>query len=151
MNKKLVAVVVGALVFYVVQFAIGMAMGPLIHDGALADEYDATSEFWRPELNQEPPDMGALMPRWIATGLIIALVFAAFYVWIRGGLKGVGWLKGLKFGFAMALVMIAYMWGWSGVFNLPAKIWLWWSVETPIYMIPAGAVLGWVAGKLAPE
>jgi len=45
------------------------------------DPYEATAEFWRPELNQVPPDMGALMPLWITTGLIAAFLSAAVLGW----------------------------------------------------------------------
>ena len=31
------------------------------------EDYKATAEYWRPELNEDPPDMTTLLPRWIST------------------------------------------------------------------------------------
>jgi len=151
MSKKVIALIVGALVFYAVQFLVSFATGPLIHDGVLADDYQANSEYWRPELNQDPPDMAALMPTWILNGLISSLVLTGVFLWIRGGFKGPSWLKGVKFGVVLSLIAAMYCLGWSGIFNLPGTIWTWWAIEGPFYYLPAGAALGWVTGKLAPE
>jgi hypothetical protein len=41
--------------------------------------------------------------------------------------------------------------GWSGVFNLPEMIWVWWSVDAFVVYLVGGAALGLVVGKLAPE
>lgn len=41
--------------------------------------------------------------------------------------------------------------GLSGVFNLPAKIWIWWVVDQVLLYVPGGAVLGWLGEKLAPQ
>lgn len=92
MNWKLI--VIGGFVFYVVTFVVSFATGPVVHEGILDEPYRATVEFWRPELTQDPPDVASLMPRWIAGGVLTALVFAAIYGWIRGGLSGAPWLKG---------------------------------------------------------
>ena len=149
MNWKLI--ILGGLAFYVVMFIISFPSGMVIHDGILDAPYSANSEFWRPELNQDPPDMAALMPRWIATGLLTTFIFAAIYGWIRGGLSGAPWQKGLKFGLLLSIIGCCFMAGWSGVFNLPGKIWMWWGLEQFIYYLPGGAVLGWLGEKLAPE
>ena len=41
--------------------------------------------------------------------------------------------------------------GWSGVFNLPEMIWVWWSVDAFVVYLVGGAALGLVVGKLSPE
>ena len=149
MNWKLI--VVGGLVFYVVMFILSFATGPIIHTGILDEPYRANPGFWRPELNQDPPDMAALMPRWITVGLLTTFALTALYGWIRGGFSGAPWMKGMKYGLLLAIIGCCYMAGWSGIFNLPGKIWTWWGVEQFIYYLPGGAVLGWVGEKLAPE
>ncbi len=149
MNWKLI--VVGGLVFYIVMLIVSFATGPIIHEGLLKESYQANASFWKPELNQDPPDMAALMPLWITTGLITAFVLAAIYGWIRGAFSGPGWKKGLSYGAVLSLVGGCFMAGWSGIFNLPINIWVWWGLEQFLYYLPAGAALGWVGGKLAPE
>ena len=76
MNWKIVFI--GGIAYYVAMFVVSFATGYLIHspEGVLFETYKATAEFWRPELNADPPDMGALMPMWIATGLLGALIAA---------------------------------------------------------------------------
>jgi len=151
MGRKIAAVVVAGLAFYAVQFAVSMATSPLIHEGVLEPLYQANESFWRPELVQEPPDMAALMPRWITAGLINALLMAWIYLWLRPAFAGASWLKGLKYGFVVALMMAMFDVAWSGIFNLPDAIWFWWAVEGFVYFLVGGMALGWVAGKLAPE
>ena len=148
MNWKLI--VVGGIVLYIVMLAVSMITGPLIHNGVLVDDYRANESFWRPELNEDPPDMAALMPRWITTGVLTSLILAAIYGWIRPAL-GKGWIAGLKFGVVVSLFGAASIAGFSGVFNLPDSIWIWWAVEQPMYYLPGGAVLGWLGEKLAPQ
>ena len=148
MNWKLVFG--GGLVYYVVQFAVSMATGPIVHNGILMDAYRATAAFWRPELNQDPPDMAALMPRWILTGLVAALLSAAVYGWVRAALTGPGWLKGAKFGLIVFIFSTCAILAWSGVFNLPERIWFWWWVESVVYFVIGGAALGWFAERFAP-
>ena len=149
MHWKLI--VVGGLAFYVVMFLVSFITGPLIHEGILKVPYMENEEFWQPALNQDPPDMAALMPRWIATGLITTFVLAGIYGWIRGGFSGAPWQKGVKYGVVLSVVGSCMMAGWSGVFNLPAEIWTWWAIEQFAYYLPGGAVLGWLGQKLAPE
>ena len=88
----------GGLLMYVAQWIFSMVTGMLIHEGVLDPMYRATTEFWRPELNQDPPDLAALMPRWIAIGLVIAFVMAGIYDNIRSAFNGSGVVKGMKFG-----------------------------------------------------
>lgn len=150
MRFNLKVIVVGGLAMYAAQWAIAFVTGPLIHEGVLAETYQANASFWRPELTQQPPDMAALMPRWIATGLIGAFILAGIFDNIRGGLEGAVVLRGVKYGVILFLVSLCITAGWSGVFNLPDTIWLWWSAEALAYYVVGGAVLGWVTGKLAP-
>ncbi|MFQ5528517.1 MAG: hypothetical protein ACE5GX_19965 [Thermoanaerobaculia bacterium] len=149
MNWKLI--VLGGLAFYVTMFVIAMATGPLLHEGILDPLYMENSSFWRPELNQDPPDMASLMPRWITVGLLMAFVQVALYGWIRGGFSGAPWQKGMKYGLLLSILGCGFMAGFSGIFNLPEKLWLWWGAEQFFYYLPGGAVLGWLGGKLAPE
>ncbi|HEX9734654.1 MAG TPA: aldo/keto reductase, partial [Thermoanaerobaculia bacterium] len=67
MSWKLI--VLGGLASYVAMFVVGMGTGVVIHNGILQADYRAHSAFWVPELNQDPPDMAALMPYWVTTGL----------------------------------------------------------------------------------
>lgn len=149
MNWKLI--VVGGLVFYVMTFVVSLVTGPVIHEGILDPAYQANESFWRPELVQDPPDMAALMPRWIAGGLLSSFIMAGIYGWIRGSLTGAPWLKGAKYGVIVSLFGTCFIIGWSGLFNLPNQIWLWWALEQPLYYVIGGAALGWVGQKLAPE
>jgi hypothetical protein len=148
-NVKVIAL--GGLAYYVAQFVVSMVTGPFIHEGVLNELYMANASFWRPELNQQPPDMAALMPRWIATGLIASFILTAIYDNIRSALDGAAWLKGMKYGVILFLFSLCMSAGWSGVFNLPEAIWAWWNAEALVYYLVGGAVLGWVTAKLAPE
>ena len=151
MRLNFKVIILGGLAMYVAQFALGMLTGPLIHEGILKEAYMANASFWRPALNQDPPDMAALMPRWIATGLITTFIIAAIFDNIRGGLSGSVAVRGVKYGFIVFLISLCLSAGWSGIFNLPEKIWAWWSAEFLLYYVVGGFVLGWVTGKLAPD
>jgi hypothetical protein len=140
----------GGLVWFVVTWAVSMATGQFIHQGVLEETYRATASLWRPELMQEPPDMAALMPRWITTGLIGSFLTALVYGWVRPALTGAGWMRGLKFGLIVFILTVCLALGWSGVFNVPDKVWGWWTVDSIFYLLAGGAALGWVAEKLAP-
>ena len=148
MNWKII--ILGGLAYYVAAFIVSMAGGTLIHEGILDEAYRATESFWRPELAQDPPDMVTLMPLWITTGIITSFVLAGIYGVFRAALSGPAWQRGLKFGVALWLLNISLMAAWSGVFNLPYKIWIWWGVDAAIYTIIGSIVLGIVAEKLAP-
>jgi hypothetical protein len=151
MKFNIKVIVAGGLAMYVAQWLISMVTGPLIHENVLKELYMANASFWRPELAQDPPDMAALLPRWIAIGLITSFILAGIFDNIRGGLAGSTLLRGLKYGFILFLVNLCISAGWSGVFNLPETIWAWWNAEALLYYVAGGAVLGWVTGKLAPE
>ena len=151
MKLNFKVILLGGLAFYVVQFIVSMITGPFIHEGVLVEPYTATVTFWRPELTTVPPDMAALMPRWIATGLIGTFILTGIFDNIRPALDGAAWLKGVKFGIIAFLFTACLYAGLSGVFNLPNAIWMWWAVESLFIYAVSGAVLGWVTGKLSPE
>ena len=140
-------IILGGIVFYATAFVFGMISGMLIHEGVLDPLYRATSEFWRPALQQDPPDMAAVMPRWITVGLITTFVFVAIFDNIREALAGAGWLQGLKFGLLLGLIHACFAAGWSGVFNLPEMIWVWWMIDGFYVNAVAGIALGWFVGR----
>lgn len=148
MNWKLI--ILGGLAFYAAQWVVSMATGYLVHEVILEELYRATTSFWRPELTQVPPDMAALMPRWITAGLIAAFVMTAIYDVVRPAFAGPGWLRGVKYGVGLSILSAVFMLAWSGVFNLPDTIWVWWALEGVFYYVVGGVVLGWIADKLAP-
>lgn len=141
----------GGLLMYIAQFIVSMGLGGVIHEGVLDSAYMATAEFWRPELNQDPPDMAAMMPRWITTGLLAAFILAGIFDNIRSAFNGGGMLQGFKFGLMIAVIYALFGAAYSGVFNLPDTIWIWWAVEGFIIYPLGGIVLGWFAGKFANE
>jgi len=141
----------GGVLMYVAQFAVSMITGTFIHEGVLEPYYLETTAFWRPELTQVPPDMAALMPRWISTGLIVALVQAAIYDNIRAALNGSDIVKGFKFGLILAIFFATFGASYSGVFNLPDAIWAWWIVDGFIIYSIGGLVLGWFAGRFGSK
>lgn len=151
MNWKIA--IVGGVIAFVAMMVVSFGTGYFIHSpeaGILAETYRATSAFWRPELNAVPPDMMALMPMWIANGLISAIIVAGVYSVVRSSLTGAAWQRGLKYGVVVALFWLVNALGYYGVFNLPANVWQWWGVEGVILNVVGGIVLGIVAQKLAP-
>lgn len=148
MNWKLI--LVGGIVFYVVQWILYFITGPIVHENILADTYRATAEFWRPELMQEPPDMAALMPYWLTAGLVSSFIMAGIYGWVRPAFAGAGWMRGAKYGLVLFLFAATMAMGYAGVFNLPSNIWIAWTLEGLLYYVIGGAALGWVAEKVAP-
>ena len=144
-------ILIGGIVMYIAEWIVGMATGIFIHQGVLEPLYKETPQFWRPELNQDPPDMAALMPRWITVGLLMSFLHAGIYDNIRSAFDGSGWMKGLKYGIVLSLLYGATAAGWSGVFNLPEAIWGWWVVEGFFYYVVGGAALGWYVGKFAND
>ena len=145
MNWKLI--VFGGLAMYVVMFAVSMATGPLIHEGILDPIYMEYNDFWRPELRQDPPDLGALMPRWISVGLLTTFAMAGIYGAVYKAFEGAAWLKGLKYGIVLSIFNCCVAAGWSGIFALPDKIWIVWGLESFLYYLPGGALLGWLHSK----
>lgn len=148
-NIKLI--LLGGLAYYATQWLVSMISGFVIHEGVLDSVYRAVPEFWRPELNEDPPNMGALMPLWITTGLIGAFVGVFIFDNIRAALGGSAVIKGVKFGFLMALFYASICAGFNGIFNVPETIWAWWAIEGFIIFMIGGAVLGWVTPKIASD
>ena len=148
MNWKLI--IVGGLVFFIATWIVGFATGFLIHEVVLDEAYRATEDFWQPALREDPPDLAALMPRWIGIGLLSAFVTAAIYGWIRSSFNGPGWKKGLQYGLMLWLLIGFLYLGLSGVFYLPNEIWLWWIVDALVLYCLGGAALGWFAERWAP-
>lgn len=148
MSWKLV--IVGGLVFWVVTNIVGMfGTGLVIHERILDPIYRAHESFWLPELRQDPPDMAALLPQWLAMSLLASLVYAGVYSVVRGCFKGPGWKQGLKFGFCLALIAIVFYLSLSGIFDLPLKMWIWWGVDALVLFLLGGAAMGWAGAKFA--
>ena len=150
MNWKIVFI--GGVTYYVVFFLLSMVGGSFIHspEGVLGPLYRETAEFWRPELSAVPPDMAALMKLWVPIGLFSSILLAGVYSAIRSSLSGSGVVRGVKFGVVGWIFGLVAALGYYGVFNLPGKIWAWWVIEGIWMHLIAGAVLGWVAQKVAP-
>lgn len=149
MSGKLTAI--SAVVYFVASWVLSFITGPIVHNGILKATYIETASFWRPALMQEPPDMAALLPRWITMGVILAIIVGAFYGVLRPALAGAGWVRGAKFGAGLGLLVAAVMFNWSGVFNLPDNVWSWWAIESFVLNTVAGAIMGWAAGRWAPS
>ncbi len=147
MNWKLVFL--GAVVFWLAMNVLAFGTGPVIHNNILAADYDATASFWRPELNQDPPDMAALMPRWLLLSFIVSLVVAGIYACVHRCFNGPGWKRGMTWGLSIGLFAAALALSYSGVFALPLKIWIWWGIEGIVLYALAGAAMGWAGEKWA--
>ena len=150
MNWKIVFI--GGVAYYVAFFLLSIVGGSIIHgpDGVLGPIYKEFASFWRPELNADPPDMAALMKIWVPIGLLSSFLLAGIYSVVRSSLAGSGIVRGVKFGVISWIFGLVAALGYWGVFNLPNKIWAWWMIEGIWMQLIAGAVLGWVAQKIAP-
>ncbi len=150
MNWKIVFI--GGVVYYLTFFLLSMVGGSFIHspEGVLGALYKETASFWRPELQAEPPDMLALMKMWVPVGMLSSFLLAGIYSVIRSSLMGSAVVRGVKFGVIGWIFSAVAVMGYWGVFNLPTRIWAWWLIEGIWMHLIAGAVLGWVAQKVAP-
>ena len=142
-------VVLGGLAWYVGTFLVGLATVPIIHQGIQVATYQSISDFFRPELVKEP-DPAALMPYWVATGLVSSFLLALLFSLVRPAIPGPGWKRGLLFGLFLTLGSIAIFLIYSGVLNLPPRVWFWWIVDDLIRYCVGGVAMGFVAGKVAP-
>ena len=140
-------ILLGGLAFYAAMWIVSMASSPMVHEGLLKATYQAHAHLWRPELNKVPPDMAALLPRWILTGLLGSFIQVWIYGIMEPALAGPGWKKGLKFGGILCLFGATWALGYSGIFNAPDKVWTVWTLESAAYYLPAGALLGWLSGR----
>lgn len=150
MNWKLV--IIGAVAFFVVSNVLGMFVtGTLIHNGVLKTTYEDHQSFWRPELNEDPPDMAAVMPRWLLASFLTSLVVAGIYSCVGSSFNGPGWKRGMTWG--LCLTIFSFFWGigYSGVFNLPMNIWLWWGVDGFVLFLAGGAAMGWAGERFAGD
>lgn len=141
---------VGAVVYYATSFVCGFVTGPIIHNGILAEAYQATAVSWRPELVSQPPDFAALFPYWVATGLLYGAVFSGFYSVVRSAFTGAAWLRGAKYGLGVGLLFATVYIVLHWFFNFPGIIWGMWALEAVIVQAICGAAVGAVAEKLAP-
>lgn len=146
MNWK--AVIIGAIVFWLVTNIVGMfGTGILIHEKILDPIYMAHEAFWLPELAQDPPDMAAVMPKWLLNSFISSLVVAGIYVCVHGSFTGNGAKKGMMWGLCMAFIAATMYLAYSGIFNLPGKMWIWWAFDAFFLYLLGGAAMGWAAEK----
>lgn len=151
MNWRIVAIGGGA--YFVAGFALSLIVAPFIHSpdtGLLAEVYRATAAFWRPELNANPPDAGLMFLVLIPSGILAALLGAAIYGLVRSSLTGAAWKRGLKFGGITTVFFVIHALGFRRVLNLPDAFWIWSIVGSAIVNLGSGAVLGWIAQKVAP-
>ena len=148
MNWKLI--IIGGIVFWLVTNILGMFVtGSIIHEGILDPIYQANESFWLPPLRQDPPDMAALLPHWLLTSFVSSLLVAGIYSCVHTSFSGPGWKKGLTWGLCLALFMFMNYMTFSGLFDLPLKLWLWWGVDALILFLIGGAALGWAGQRFA--
>jgi hypothetical protein len=134
MNWKLI--IVGTVVFWIVTNLIAIfGTGLIIHEGILEPIYNANASFWLPPLRENPPDMGALMPRWLLIWFVNSLVIAGIYSCVHTSFTGPGWRKGLNWGLCLGIFTFATYITFSGVIDLPMKLWVWWGIDALI--VPA--------------
>ncbi len=150
MNMRLV--MVSTLAFWIVSNIIGMAVtGPIIHQKILDPEYRANESFWLPELRQDPPDMGALMPRWLLNSFLSSLVVGGIYSYVRNSFPAPGFKQGFYWGLSLAVFTVVTTNAWSGIFDLPSTLWIWWCVDAMIVFPVAGIAMGWAGSKFGGD
>ena len=147
MNWKLI--IIGGLTFWIAWNIVGFGTGMVIHENVLDSTYRANESFWIPELNEDPPDMAAVLPRFLLVSLLISLVVSGIYSCVQSSFSGPGWKQGLVWGLCMAIFTFVTFLGVSVVFNLPLQIWVWWGVETLILFTVSGAAMGWAGQRFA--
>lgn len=147
MNIKFV--LLGGIAYFLVTQIIGAISGSLVHGpgGALEATYKTYAAMWRPELNATPPDLMALMPLWLTTAAVNALLVAAVFDLIRTSLSGGAVAQGLRFGLTVSLIMVGLYGLYFGIFALPPKVWIFWGVEGLLSYCLGGIGLAWVGAK----
>ena len=120
MNWKLI--IIGGLVFWLVTNILGLGVtGLIIHNVILDPVYRANESLWIEPLRQDPPDIPAVMPRWIVVSLISSLVVAGLYSCLRRAFEGPGWKCGMTWGFYLSILSFITLLGYSGVIALPME------------------------------
>ena len=148
MNWKLV--IIGGIAFWLVTNIVGLfGTGMVIHEGILEPVYRAHESFWIPALNEDPPDMAAVMPRWLLMSLLSSVVVAGLYSCVHSAFKGPGWKRGMVWGLCLGIFSFVSLLGWSGVINLPMQIWIWWGIDGLILFLIGGAAMGWAGQRFA--
>ena len=148
MNWKLI--VIGGLAFWLVTNILGLGVtGPIIHNSILDPMYRATEMLWIEPLRQDPPDLAAVMPRWIVVSLISSLVVAGLYSCLRKAFEGPGWKCGMTWGLYMGIFSFVTLLGYSGVIALPMTIVVWWGVDGLVLFVLGGAAMGWAGERFA--
>ena len=150
MNIKLI--VLGTIAYFVTAQIIGAVTGMLIHGegGMLEATYRAYAAMWRPELNETPPNLGALMPLWLTSSLINSLLVTIAFCLVRPALQGGVAAQGIKFGVIAALFMAGLYGMYFGIFGLPGALWLIWGLEGLLIYSLGGIALAAIGNKLAP-
>ena len=150
MNWKLI--VIGGLAFWLVTNILGLGVtGPIIHNSILDPIYRATEMLWIEPLRQDPPDLAAVMPRWIVVSLISSLVVAGLYSCLRKAFEGPGWKCGMTWGLYMGIFSFVTLLGYSGVIALPMTIVVWWGVDGLVLFVLGGAAMGWAGERFAGD
>ena len=150
MNWKLI--IIGGLVFWLVTNVLGLGVtGPIIHEMILDPLYMANESLWIEPLRQDPPDMAAVMPRWIVVSLISSLVVAGLYSCLRNSFEGPGWKCGMTWGFYLAILSCVTLVSYSGVIALPMTIVIWWSIDGLVLFLLGGAAMGWAGERFAGD
>ena len=93
--------------------------------------------------------MAALMPGWLLTSLLSSLVVAGIYSCVHTSFNGPGWKKGLTWGLCLGILICTTYLAFSGLFDLPLKLWIWWGIDALILYLIGGAALGWAGQKFA--
>jgi hypothetical protein len=60
-------------------------------------------------------------------------------------------VRGVKFGAGVFLLVAGVMATWTGVFNLPDRLWIWWALEALAVYVIGGAVMACVVDRWVPE
>lgn len=147
MNIKFV--LIGTVAWFLISQVIGMVSGMLIHGpgGALNATYMEFAAMWRPELNQQPPDMAALLPLWMSMAALNALLMAVIYELIRPALNAGLVANGVRFALVTGLTMTALYAMHFGLFALPARVWIFWGIEGALNYLLGGIALAFIAGR----
>ena len=148
MNWKLI--IIGGLAFWLVTNILGFGVtGPIIHTSILDPIYRATESLWIEPLRQDPPDVAAVMPRWIVMSLISSLIVAGLYDRLGKAFEGPGWRRGMTWGIYLGIFSFITLLSYSGIIALPMTIVIWWGVDGLVLFLAGGAAMGWAGERFA--